>query len=178
MSSSQLFLLVNILGGISVLGSYCVGLIASPNHRQDLWGGITIGLRKTFIGSMVLATVGYLLFLHYMLFHSGLHAPADDFLISGYLPSILCATFLVSSSVWMPSTLAHISCRRPFWWGLSLTSLWITSISLLVLTVLVMVQYNEGQWLSKTIGTIGILYITAHCILLDSVVWVRKFPKQ
>ena len=57
-SSTQIFGLVNIVGGVVVLGSYGYGIMAFPKLRQGLWGGIHGRWRLVFTLSMFLAAVG------------------------------------------------------------------------------------------------------------------------
>ena len=52
MSSQNTFILVNVIGGISVLGTYVIGITLFPEHRDDLWGGVQGKLRHVFIFSM------------------------------------------------------------------------------------------------------------------------------
>ena len=39
------FLLINIIGGIAVLGGYVIALINHPETRNQLWGGVPENLR-------------------------------------------------------------------------------------------------------------------------------------
>ena len=57
MSTTQVFLLINLTGGIAVLGSYFVGLRSSPDLAESLWGGVTGNLRIYFTLSMLLAAL-------------------------------------------------------------------------------------------------------------------------
>ena len=52
-SSSYIFGLINIIGGIAVLGSYVYGIMAFPELRQSLWGGIDGRWRIIFTLSML-----------------------------------------------------------------------------------------------------------------------------
>lgn len=178
MTQAQIFVLVNVFGGISVLGSYLLGLVYYPELRMNLWGGVD-GIWKTiFSMSMLPAAAGYLLFFYYMVFKSGLDGFEHDVVLLRHLPSILCAVFLISASVWMPSTLAYLSGNSTLWWNVAVVSLWITAISLLLLTLSIAFQHHGPQAFSRTIATIGLFYITFHCIVLDGIIWIYKFPKS
>ena len=97
MSNAHIFLLVNILGGSAVLGSYAFGLILYPDNRMDLWGEIDGIWQTIFVTSMLLAAAGYLFFLGYiymfkpMVFDQGLILGPDTL-------SILSTVFLASAT--------------------------------------------------------------------------------
>ena len=65
MASQQIIILViNIIGGIAVIGSYIFGLHgAGPNAANALWGGVPSAIRPVYGASMILAAIGYLSFL-------------------------------------------------------------------------------------------------------------------
>ena len=105
-SSTQIFGLVNVVGGVVVLGSYGYGIMAFPKLRQGFWGGIDGRWRIVFTLSMLPAAVGYLVFSHFMLFHAGLESLEDSILALKILPHLVTISFLLSSSIWMPATLS------------------------------------------------------------------------
>ncbi len=177
MSATQVFVLINIIGGISVLGGYLIGLINYPDLRMSLWGGIEGGWRTIFSISMIPAAIGYLAFCYYMVFESGLERFDHNVILLRYLPSILCAVFLVSASVWMPATLSNLYVNVVVWLHISTTAFWITAISFLILTASLICFYPGGQSLSRIIGTAGLLYITFHCTVFDAIIWISRFPK-
>jgi hypothetical protein len=115
MPNAHIFLLVNILGGSAVLGSYAFGLILYPDNRMDLWGEIEGIWQTIFVTSMLLAAAGYLFFLGYiymfkpMVFDQGLILGPDTL-------SILSTVFLASATAWMPATIAYINNDSGFWW--------------------------------------------------------------
>ncbi|MDC0035071.1 hypothetical protein OAJ44_01745 [Chloroflexi bacterium] len=173
MTNVLVFFLVNLAGGIIVLGSYVVGLYLYPDFRNALWGGVTGSWKTIFTVSMFFAAAGYLVFCYSMTVSDG----ADKSLILGrHTFSILAAFFLISASVWMPATLKYLASDNNLWWTLSVISLWITAASLILLTVFFGFSKYEG------IGTIqfsltlaGIIWITIHCLVFDAIIWVAKF---
>ena len=48
MPSKNIFLSVNIVGGILVLGGYALGLSMYPEYNEALWGGVQGTLRNIF----------------------------------------------------------------------------------------------------------------------------------
>ena len=112
MATQYAFALVNVLGGLFVLGSYIWGLSSYPEHRETLWGGISGAWRVVFFASMLLAAVGYLAFGYYEFFRSGARAYQETGILGPYMLSIISAVFLLAATVWMPSTLAYINTHQ------------------------------------------------------------------
>ena len=52
MTNTSIFFLVNLVGGLAVLGSYCVGLYLYPDQRTALWGGVVGNWKTLFTTSM------------------------------------------------------------------------------------------------------------------------------
>ena len=56
MSTQQiLFLTINLIGGLAVIGSYVIGLGMFPEYREALWGEVRGNLRTGIIISMLFA---------------------------------------------------------------------------------------------------------------------------
>ena len=173
MTNVLVFFLVNLAGGIAVLGSYIVGLYLYPDFRNTLWGGISGSTKTLFTVSMIFAAAGYLCFCYSMAISEA--ANKSSFL-GQHTFAVLAAFFLISASVWMPAALKYLSTSDNLWWIISVISLWITAISLCLLTV------SFGLSKYENIGTIqfafalaGISWITIHCLLFDAIIWVAKF---
>ena len=77
----------------------------------------------------------------------------------------------------MPLTVAYLNTENELWWALAVTSLWITAASLLIM-VFVMFRLDLGvNYASRYIALSGLIYISFHCLVLDAIIWVSKFPK-
>ncbi len=178
MSPQYLFLLVNIIGGVAVIGGYVLGLSMYSEHREALWGGVQGNLRNAFTASMLLAAAGYITFCFATIFKGGADEFGVNHIFGQYSLSVLSAIFLISASLWMPATIAFVHSGISYWWGIAVFSLWITALSLLWMTV--MIAFSDVQSISGTIkysSVIGLAYITFHCMILDAVGWVWLFNK-
>ncbi|MDP6771973.1 MAG: hypothetical protein QF704_14825 [Anaerolineales bacterium] len=174
MSNTQEFVVVNVIGGIAVLCSYVLGLLLYPGVRESLWGGVTGDWRPIFTISMLFSAIGYLAFCYFVGFKSnGESSP----LVENSALSILCALFLIASTVWMPSTIAYINTNQVLWWNLVVGSLWVTALSLVGLVFLVIGAKVEAPTLHKYLTIAGVTYIAFHCLILDAVIWAVKFPR-
>lgn len=63
-----LLLLINIIGGAAVLGSYALGILTHPDAGQVLWGDVPESLRALYTANMFLAAIGYFALIYYLLF--------------------------------------------------------------------------------------------------------------
>lgn len=176
-SSTHVFGLINIIGGIAVLGSYVYGILAFPELRQSLWGGIDGRWRIIFTLSMLPAAIGYLIFAHSTLFRGGVLELQNSMLLIRILPHIFTVLFLFSSSIWMPATLSYLSTGNIAWWHAATTALWVTACSLIALLSLTTLLYVAEPSRQTLVGLFGLTYITFHCLVLDAVIWITRFPR-
>ena len=176
MSGTIIFLIINVVGGISVLGGYLVCLYVFPDQREALWGGVQNRWQSVFTVSMLMATAGYLLFSYGILFKSSPEEFSSRLLNNSHVISVLCMAFLISAAIWMPATIAYLKTGNSIWWTISVTSLWITAISLIIVTFIVIAYPSaipSSFFRGLTIS--GISYVTFHCLMLDAIIWVSRF---
>jgi len=177
MSQVNLFVIINALGGFLVLGGYVVGIGMFPEHREELWGGITGIYRNLLIGFMIISALGYLTFFYFGVIQSSSTIFSGQ-LFPGTITLILTSIFLISAALWIPTTITFLKTNNELWWIFTIACLWITAISLigLVGTVL-LTEFEPGSTLSKTSIIFGLSLITFHCLIFDAIFWVNKFPK-
>ncbi|MQG15673.1 MAG: hypothetical protein FI698_02545 [SAR202 cluster bacterium] len=174
MSNVSLFISVNVLGAILVLGGYVIILTMFPEFRSALWGGIKGTTQSLFTISMLLAAAGYLLFYFVVVLKSNPDSANTE---TFRLITCLSLIFLIASAIWMPATITYIGKQHIGFWILAVFSLWITATALISLVVWFSVSDIgiESSRL-KTASIIGLIYITFHCLVLDAIIWVFKFP--
>ena len=63
-----ILLIINVIGGVAVLGSYVLGLRAHPNGTDALWGGVPQAIRPFYGIWMLFAAAGYFAFTLFLLF--------------------------------------------------------------------------------------------------------------
>jgi hypothetical protein len=63
-----ILLIINILGGAAVIGSYFFGLNAQSGGTNVLWGGVPASIRPVYTISMLISALGYFAFLYYIFF--------------------------------------------------------------------------------------------------------------
>jgi hypothetical protein len=177
MSAMQIFFAVNVIGGITVLASYWIGLSYYIEKPEYLWGGVDGSLRTFFTISMLPAAIGYITFFYFMSCKSGVIAFTQSSLLGPYTPSIICALFLTASTIWMPATISYINSHQLVWWITAVISLWATGLALIALLIQVYsIPVYSTAWV-RNLTLIGLIYITFHCVVLDAIIWVSRFPK-
>ena len=66
MGTQQIILLiVNIVGGSAVIGTYIFGLNVQAGGANVLWGGVPESIRPVYGVSMILAALGYFAFIYF-----------------------------------------------------------------------------------------------------------------
>ena len=175
MTAENLFLIVNIVGGLAVLGGYAAGLGLYPQHGAALWGGVDGTLRTVFTVSMLPAATGYLAFCFYALFQGGISQEHE--ILGTYWAAILSAIFLISAAIWMPTSIGFIHTGNSYWWIIAIASLWITALSVIALTGTVASTPDLPATFSKYTAITGLAYMTFHCLVLDAIIWVWLFDK-
>ena len=176
MSPQHLFLIVNLLGGCVVLAGYIACLSSYPQHGEALWGGIQGNLRNVFIGSMLLAASGYLVFCFYVIRLDGVSG--DQRFPLHLWATIISSIFLLSAALWMPATISFVHLGNTIFWVVAVTALWVTAGSLVVLTAIFAWNSELPPTLGRSIAIVGITYITFHCLVLDALIWIRLFDRQ
>ncbi len=102
------FLLINIIGGIFVLGGYVVALINHPETRNELWGGVPENLRPWITAFMFISAFGYCFAMYYLIFDEGLEL---DFFWGKFdyqIIMILLIIFLLTAALWIHTAFSYI----------------------------------------------------------------------
>ncbi len=168
------FLAVNVVGGISVLGSYAHGIATHPETAGDLWGTIPAAVVPLYTGCMPFAAVGYLTVFAFLMVQPPAQVrtargPAYRWFLGSH------AVFLFASSLWMPLCFLALDGPTP-----ALLP-WIQ----LVLAVAGAAALAHVVWLTRLVDTawprfrraavVGAACLMVQCTLLDAIIWPRFF---
>jgi hypothetical protein len=168
------FLLVNVIGGISVLGSYAWGIATHPETAGGLWGSIPPSVVPLYTGCMPFAAVGYLTVFAFLLVQPPAQVrtargPAFRWFLGSH------AVFLLASTLWMPLCFMALDGPDP---GLLP---WIQA----VLAVAGAAALAHVVWLTRLVDTkwprlrwaavIGATCLMVQCTILDALIWPRFF---
>jgi hypothetical protein len=176
MGTQQIILLViNIVGGAAVIGSYILGLNSSTGGVNALWGGVPENVRPLYGISMIISAIGYFAFLYYIFFRlEPTHISIAG--ISGFTVLYVIFLFiLIPSSFWMPLTnIYNGSPGTGLWVGIRTVLALVGLASIALLWALLIMQgkvHGTAYWLAVA----GSGYFAFHTAILDAIVWAALF---
>lgn len=161
-----IFLVINILGGILVIGSYIYGIKANGN-ADALWGGVPLNLRKVYALSMAIAAISYFAFGGYVMFK----------IDTSYLYHFLFTIMLVASAFWMPLTYKMIASPSSVTWIGIRVVLAITALASLGIFLSLLFVTPRGTGWFYWSAVVGALLFTLHTGVLDAILWPRLWKQ-
>lgn len=90
---------------------------------------------------------------------------------------VLFTIFLILAVMWMPSTFKVLESGNSNWWFVVQFSLWGVALSTLMMTVGLCMANNITNLSLHQWATVGSVYVTFHCLVLDAWLWTSKFPQ-
>jgi len=88
----------------------------------------------------------------------------------------LYTIYLILAALWMPSTFKVLESGNSNWWFLVQFSLWGVALSTLLMTLGLFMADNISNPSLHKWATLGSVYVTFHCLVLDAWLWTGKFP--
>jgi hypothetical protein len=168
------WILINLLGGTFVIGSYVYGFLTYSNASQILWGGVPAGLRPIYTICMFVAAAGYFA-LAYFVFRLDLLETKVFNRFGFEIFNLLYLLVLVPSGLWMPLTLPAIERS-------SVVLIWIVRLDLVLVAAgslgLLLAVLNTWPHPSTPRYILAIVGSAALCIqtmILDAIVWSIYF---
>lgn len=179
METQQIVLLViNIICGVAVIGSYILGLSSQTGGANALWGGVPNSIRPIYGISMILSALGYFAFLYFVLFRL---VPAEVSVAGRFSFSLFYAIFLViliPSAFWMPLTNAYIdNPNTALWVGIRIVLVFVGLASIGLVWALLKLQ-AEVSGIAHWLAVVGSAYFAFHTFILDALLWPALFRLQ
>jgi len=170
-----ILLIINILGGIAVIGSYILGLKGQSAGTNILWGGVPANIRPMYTVSMILSALGYFAILYYIFFQLN-PAQTKIFGISGFTMFYVIFLFiLIPSAFWMPLTNIYVTNPNTGIWIGIRTVLAIVGLSSIALTLAFLTLQGKVPGLAYWLAVIGSGYFAFHTTVLDAIIWATLF---
>jgi hypothetical protein len=174
-TNKWLMVLINIFGGVAVLGSYVHGFLTHPGAAEVLWGGVPQAIRPFYTVNMFLAAAGYFAFTFFILFRLN---PEETRVFGrfGYGAfNALYAAILIPSALWMPLTFLAVEYPGPaLLWVVRIVLAVVGLASLGLLLALLMVKPPQPLWAHK-LAIIGCAFFCIQTALLDAIIWGSLF---
>jgi len=175
-ASRRLFAVLNLVGGVCVLGSYAIGLLSYPESRGAVWGNVPGALRPLYSVSMLLAAAGYFPFSHYVY----LALDSDRVRVFGRYGfgafNAIYALILLPSVLWMPLTFRMIEQPDALLWFAIRSVLFVVGLASLALIAAIASAQPAGAPGARRWALIGAALFALQTALLDALVWPAYFP--
>lgn len=175
MHAQQIALLIlNIIGGAAVIGSYIYGLNAQAGGASVLWGNVPANIRPVYTVSMIISALGYFAFLYFLLFRLN---PGGLVIGGNFGYGIFFGIFiliLLPSALWMPLSNFYVGDPVAGTWVMVRTVLALVALGSVFLTWSILsLPLKEGvaYWLAVA----GAGYFTFHTGILDAILWAVLF---
>ena len=170
-----LMLVINLLGGVAVLGSYAQGIGSRADASVIIWGGVPEALKPIYTVSMLTAAVGYLAFTGYLFFTVN----PDEARVAGFgigLFNVIYLLILINSALWMPLTLHYADHpSRALWLSIRLV-LALVGVGSLALIASLWLLRGAPEGAFRWAALVGAVAFAVQTALLDALVWPAYFP--
>lgn len=168
--------LLNVVGGVAVLGSYVLAFAYAPAVREGLWGGVPAWMQPLYTANMLCAAAGYFPFTARFVLGPQPEELAAAFRAPYRALHLAYALVLGPSALWLPLTAAMIATPSTLLWiaiRLDLALVALGALGLLYLATRDAVStHARGAWLAL-LGTIPFVLQTA---VVDALVWPAFYP--
>jgi len=170
-----ILLIINVVGGAAVIGSYIFGLGGQSGGTNILWGGVPANIRPVYFISMIICAVAYFAILYYLFFRL---APGEVVIAGRFNYTLFYVIFilmLLPSALWMPLT--NLYTANPgmgLWIGIR-TVLIIVGLASIALCWAIFSVQPRLPGVSFWLAAVGSGYFAFHTMILDGIVWAALF---
>jgi hypothetical protein len=174
LNPQQVCILINIIGGIAVIGSYVIGFSTHPGSINSFWGNASKNVQKLYAISMIFSALSYFAFSYLILFKISSDTVNIFNIFNFNTFSIVYAVMLLASTLWMPLTFSWLNSQSNISWIYVRIVLALVGLSSLFLTILIFgLPHNLGviYWLAVA----GSMYFCFHTLVLDAIIWPTFF---
>ena len=176
MGPSAALVLVNLIGGTAVLGSYVWGVWQFDDPATALWGDAPAIVRSSAVVTMLLAALGYLWMVWgHLLWQSEFSSIRLRGYDAAWLIVAIDATILLLSALWMPLTVAAIQRQSQMLRYVVFAVLWgVAGATMVLVWAEASMESSAPSW-SHRLAIAGSLAFALQTVILDAIVWVMGF---
>jgi hypothetical protein len=167
--------IINLLGGIAVIGSYIIGLKAQAGGANALWGSVPQGIRPAYTVSMLLSALAYFAFIYFILFRLGAGALFWGGRAGEWLLIAIFLLILIPSALWMPLTNVFLNNPSAGLWFSVRFVLALVGLSSIGLCATLLTLHGKASGLSYWLAVAGSAYFAVHTAILDGLMWPALF---
>jgi hypothetical protein len=170
-----ILLIINVIGGAAVIGSYVFGLRGQSGGANVLWGGVPESIRPVYTVSMIISALGYFAFIYYIFFR----LQPDQVSIAGVsgftLFYVIFLGILIPSAFWMPLTNVYVGNPSTGIWIWVRTVLALVGLASIALFGALLTLQGKVSGISYWLAVVGSGYFAFHTAILDAMVWAALF---
>ena len=176
MGTQQIILLViNVIGGAAVIGSYIYGLNAQAGGANVLWGGVPANIRPVYFVSMIISALGFFAFLYYIFFRLE-PGQVSIWGVSGYaMFYVIFLLILIPSAFWMPLTNVYVGNPATSTWIWVRIVLAVVGLASIALLAALLTMEGKATGTAYWLAVAGSAYFAFHTAILDAIVWAALF---
>jgi hypothetical protein len=170
-----ILLIINVIGGAAVIGSYAFGLRGQSGGANVLWGGVPESIRPVYTVSMIISALGYFAFIYYIF--SRLQPDQVSIAgVSGFtLFYVIFLGILIPSAFWMPLTNVYVGNPSTGIWIWVRTVLALVGLASIALFGALLTLQGKVPGISYWLAVVGSGYFAFHTAILDAIVWAALF---
>lgn len=170
-----ILLIINVIGGVAVIGSYIFGLSGQSGGANVLWGGIPANIRPVYLVSMIISALAYFAFIYYLFFRL---TPGDVMIAGRFNYSLFYAIFilmLIPSAFWMPLTNLYAANPSTGLWIAVRTVLIVVGLASIALCWAILSIQTKIPGISYWLAVVGSGYFAFHTMVIDGIIWAALF---
>jgi len=170
-----LLLIIVLVGGILVLGSYVWGFQSRPEAGNVLWGGVPESIQPYYTLGMVAGALGYFFYTYFLLFALD-ESTARVGTRWGYgIFPWLYLIILIPSALWLPLSYLATDQAGTFWVWLVRFDLLLVALGSIGLLIALLNVNPKVPRLAHQLAVAGIILFSLQTVLLDAVIWGISF---
>ncbi len=170
-----ILLIINIVGGAAVIGSYVYGLSGQSGGANVLWGGVPANIRPLYFVSMIISALAYFAFVYYLFFRL---TPGEVVIAGRFNYSLFYIIFilmLVPSAFWMPLTNLYVANPSTGLWIGVRTVLIVVGLASIALCWAILSIQIKIPGVSYWLAVAGSGYFAFHTMVIDAIIWAALF---
>ena len=170
-----ILLVINVIGGAAVIGSYIYGLSAQAGGANILWGGVPTSIRPVYFVSMIISALAYFAFIYYLFFRT---TPGEVVIAGRFNFSLFYIIFifmLIPSALWMPLTNMYVANPSTGLWVGVRTVLVVVGLASIALCWAILSLQPRVSGVSYWLAVVGSGYFTFHTMVIDAIIWAALF---
>lgn len=168
-------LIINLLGGAAVIGSYVWGILTHPGQTESLWGGVPAAVRSAISINMLLAAAGYLVMFFILMLRASPGATIGKLPFTAF--HVMYLFILIPSALWMPLTYAVVQSYTLLVWLAVILVLALTALAGIALVLSFLFLQPPLSRRMRWLAVIGGAFFILQTAVLDAILWTSSFLK-